>query len=371
MHLISGDLWAGAEVMAFNLIRNQMRIAELDVSATLLNEGRLADALRAVGVEVRILDERRLSFPAIMRYARRHLWEKLPRIIHSHRYKENIIAALAGGRRLGAQLIATQHGMAEPLADGLSMAGRVAAWLNRWVLSRRFDRLVVVSKEMRCHYISQLGFQSEKVVTIHNGIDLPGKCAEKLIIRRGELAVGSAGRFFPVKDYLLMARIARELAGGGDFRFLLAGDGPERPAIERFVADYSLGNCFAFRGEVTQMATFYAELDIYMNTSLHEGIPMSILEAMSHGLPVVAPKVGGIVEIITDGVDGFLIPSRDPRDFAEKLILLGRDPIMRRRMGMAARRKIEKHFSAEAMAGRYDRMYREMVFGPNADRGAN
>jgi glycosyltransferase involved in cell wall biosynthesis len=90
---------------------------------------------------------------------------------------------------------------------------------------------------------------------------------------------------------------------------------------------------------------------------------MSILEAMSYGLPVVAPKVGGIPEIITDGVEGFLITTRDPRDFAEKCLLLSRDPALRKQMGVAARARVEKFFSAAAMAEKYYRLYHELTGG--------
>jgi glycosyltransferase involved in cell wall biosynthesis len=108
------------------------------------------------------------------------------------------------------------------------------------------------------------------------------------------------------------------------------------------------------------MTGFYAGIDIYLNTSLHEGIPMSVLEAMAHGLPVVAPAVGGIVEIIEDGVEGFLVEGRSPQAFAKKCILL-QDGELRLKMGRAARARVEKAFSAQAMAQEYYRLYRELA----------
>ena len=97
-----------------------------------------------------------------------------------------------------------------------------------------------------------------------------------------------------------------------------------------------------------------------MNTSVHEGLPMSILEAMAHGLPVIAPNVGGISEIIDDGIDGFLVNDRSPAAFAEQILKL-QDVKLRRRMGEAAREKIHRSFSAQSMAAQYYKLYRELV----------
>jgi len=105
------------------------------------------------------------------------------------------------------------------------------------------------------------------------------------------------------------------------------------------------------------MDIFYQGLDVYLNTSVHEGIPMSILEALAHGLPVIAPAVGGIVEIIDDGTQGFLIGSRTPEDFAKKCLILKENSEERERMARAARERAEQGFSAERMAEQYHQLY--------------
>jgi glycosyltransferase involved in cell wall biosynthesis len=117
---------------------------------------------------------------------------------------------------------------------------------------------------------------------------------------------------------------------------------------------------FKLRGHIEDMPSFYSGIDVYINTSVHEGIPMSILEAMANGVPVIAPRVGGIAEIIDDEIEGFLITTRNPEDFAERCLRL-KDPELRRRMGAAARKKIERHFSAEKMASDYLKLYYELA----------
>ena len=156
-----------------------------------------------------------------------------------------------------------------------------------------------------------------------------------------------------------MVEIARAIAATGaeDVRFELAGDGPELPALEDLVQRYRLSSAFFLKGHQEDMVAFYRGLDIFLNTSIHEGIPMTILEALSHGLPVIAPAVGGIVEIIDNGKEGFLIDNRTPRDFAEKCIFLKDNRAERARMARAAREKAERAFSAERMAEKYYLLY--------------
>jgi glycosyltransferase involved in cell wall biosynthesis len=357
-HLISGDLWAGAEVMAHNLLRRLQLLSYLDLSVVLLNEGRLAEELRAVGLPVHVLDEQRLSFAQLLREIRTFFRTRSPQVIHSHRYKENILAFFAGGLGRHARLVATQHGLPEPLSGCPGVSSRMAARLNRHLLARHFDRLVGVSRDVRKHFLQQTGFVAERVSVIHNGIELPGPAASN---KSGILVVGSAGRLFPVKDYPLMVEIARVAAGKKPpLRFELAGEGPDWGRLEGLLAACGLGGSFVLRGYLPDMGEFYQGLDVYLNTSLHEGIPMSILEAMARGIPVVAPNVGGIREIIEDGVDGFLVPGRNPEDFAEKCLLLLNSEL-RQRMGLAARKKVEREFSAENMAQKYYQLYKDLA----------
>ena len=157
-----------------------------------------------------------------------------------------------------------------------------------------------------------------------------------------------------------MVRIAQELALQREISFVLAGDGPERVALEKAIDECGVAVRFALKGHLEDMDAFYRGLDLYLNTSVHEGIPMTILEAMARGLPVIAPQVGGIGEIIEDGVEGFLVSNRDPKAFAEKCLLL-QDVELRQRMGQAARAKVERDFSAEHMARKYYQLYRELA----------
>ncbi len=361
LHIISGDLWAGAEVMAFNLLSRLGTIKDLDISVMLLNYGKLADQLKGRGLTVHVLDEREYSFPKIARMVRNRVANDPPDLIHAHRYKENILAFLASRFRKGLKLVSTQHGLPEFHNRKASAGARIISGINFHLLSRYFTT-VAVSADIRTTLVSRFGFRETGVETIHNGIDLPATRPCKT--QTGQFAIGSSGRLFPVKDYSLMVDIANYVASGDheNIRFELAGDGPERQSLEYRALQCSVKDLFDFKGHVDEMDSFYQGLDVYLNTSIHEGIPMTILEAMGHGLPVVAPAVGGIAEIIENGKEGFLIDSRNPRDFAEKCLLLKNDRELWEKLSQAAREKAERCFSAEIMAEKYCQLYRRLAF---------
>ncbi len=357
-HLISGDLWAGAEVMACHLLTHLSAFPGLDLTAILLNEGRLARELRAAGLPVQVVDENQHSFPKIAYAIRNILAPHPPDILHSHRYKENLLAFLVSRFYPDMRLITTQHGLPETLDQSISWGQKVKSKTNFFVLSRYYMKVVAVSGDIQKYFINDLGFCTERVAVIHNGIEIPPTVHTKAA--GGPFVIGSSGRLFPIKDYPLMIRIAQEMAPGSEIFFALAGDGPEMGALEEAIDECGLAGRFFLKGHLEDMDSFYRGLDLYLNTSVHEGIPMTILEAMTHGLPVVAPMVGGIGEIIDDGVEGFLIPNREPKAFAEKCLLL-QDPELRHRMGRAARVKVERVFSAEQMARKYYQLYRELA----------
>jgi glycosyltransferase involved in cell wall biosynthesis len=354
-HLISGDLWAGAEVMAFNLLRELRKLPNLDLSVIIFNEGRLAEELNGQKIALWVLDEHRESFPRIVLKVRALLRKRLPQIIHSHRYKENILAFL--GKSPRTKMVATQHGMPETRNGIPRFSSRLVERINGYLLSRCFDRVVGVSWNIEDYFLN-CGFKPDRLRVINNGIEIPDLLPRK---DRQTIVVGSAGRLFPVKDYPLMVEIARIVSTkSAPVQFELAGDGPERHRLERLIATRGVSESFRLCGYIAQMDSFYVGIDVYLNTSLHEGIPMSILEGMARGLPVIAPKVGGIAEIIEDGVEGFLVDGRNPEEFAEKCVML-QNSELRHRMGRAARAKIEKAFSAQAMAQQYHRLYCELA----------
>ena len=359
-HIISGDLWAGAEVMDYYLLKHLKRSNEFKLSSITLNEGRLADEIRSIGIPIDIVDESRHGFLQTIREVKKVLVRKSPDIIHSHGYKPNIVAFFSSRKINRIRLISTQHGMPESIGSNRNNKYLLAHKLNFRLLSKYFNRIVTVSADMQDIFINKYGFPKNIISMIHNGTEIPADTSMKTEngIQNGIFRIGSIGRITPIKDYSLMVEISKEVSRETDkIRFELAGEGPDMEKVLDLVDRYRLEKMFTLRGFVEDRENFYKNLDIYLNTSLHEGIPISILEAMSYGVPVIAPNVGGLKEILEDGVQGFLVEGRDPKAFSRKCLSLYENASVKNRMKCSARERVAKHFSNERMAAEYSDLY--------------
>ena len=363
-HIISGDLWAGAEVMAYHLLKGLRAYADIDIVAIVLNPGRLTKKLGEIPIRCVVIDEKRLSLFRIVREIKRVTDSYSPDVIHSHRYKENVLAYVCAlTKKKRPRLFATHHGM--PETEGrVSLRNAVLMKINFMLLASCFDKVIAVSRDMQRKLVEDWELPDRKVDIIHNGIPEPAGAAPlgSSKVAGDEFVVGSSGRLVPVKDFPLLVSIARDIAGQGEkIRFDLAGDGPEMASLRSLIHKYDLENTFRLLGFVDDVDAFYSGLDLYLNTSIHEGIPMSVLEAMAHSVPVVASDVGGLAEIVRDCVEGYLISSREPRVFVQKCMNLFHNVELRSKMAINAKKRIERHFSVEQMAKRYYDSYMSPV----------
>lgn len=346
--------------MAYQLLKGMLGFNGLELRVILLNEGKLAKEINRLGIHILILREDDHHFLKIAKKVRKFLREYSPHIIHSHRYKENLLAYVASRGNGTAKLVSTQHGAPEIMGWSEGARQNLVTKLNFWGLCKKFQRVVAVSEDIRRALLYRFRFPEEKVIVIYNAISVSDLDMNQK--ECGHFVVGSAGRFFPVKDYPFMVEICKRVSERNSrIRFELAGDGPELDAIIQRVEEHGLQSKFTIRGFQEEMNSFYRSLDLYLNTSLHEGIPMSVLEAMAHGVPIVAPKVGGLSEMIENGVQGFLLETRDAGEFAERCLRIYADEHLRRQMGKAAREKVEKDFSVERMASQYFRLYQDVL----------
>ncbi len=358
MLLASGDLWAGAEVMVCQLACGLKKLDDIMLLAVVLNGGRLAEELREQGISTMVLEEKEQSIPGLTKQIYKIVKSFSPHIIHSHRYKENLLAWLVT-RAIGKiKLVATQHGMPEMIFEKQMVKQKLKAGFYLYFLSMGFKKTVTVSQEMKNLLSKHYCFPEKKIEVIHNGILLP-RAAKKN--PSNVLTVGSAGRLFPVKGYDFFIKVAAKITKISDrFKFVIAGDGPERKRLERVIAKMGLKDKFALLGNVDDMSRFYKKLDVYVNTSVHEGIPMSVLEAMGHGLPVVVPHVGGFPEIVVDGECGYLIAERDVNLFAQKILGLV-DLDQRKKMEKSARKRVDQLFSRKIMTEKYHNLYNNIL----------
>ncbi|MEO6666731.1 MAG: glycosyltransferase [Nitrospiria bacterium] len=361
--IVSGDLWAGAEVMVFNLLSALKGEAGVNAAALLLNDGILSRKLQEIGVETHVISERANAFGGIIWKASRLFRGRTFQVIHSHRYKENLLAfALSRLRKVGT-LMTTIHGMPEAVGGNGVSDLRPADKVNFAVLRRFFRPVAAVSHEMKATLTAAYGFEPERVTVVHNGISLPESRHEVGVTRPRDGAarpfhLGTVGRMVPVKDYSLFLDIAADIRNKtGNVRFSILGDGPLKPVLRDKAKALKLDDAVEFVEPCSDPWPYYRSLDVYLNCSRHEGLPMSVLEAMACGKPVVAAAVGGIPEVISHGEDGYLVRGRDPLAFVRPCLDLLRETALAERMGRAAIQTIESRFGVDRMAASYRELY--------------
>ena len=362
LHIISGDLWGGAEAMAFSLIKELSNYKNVQISAIILNEGKLSNKLNDLPIETKVIDEKYINFASIYKECKSWFTKNPHDVIHSHRYKENILAYLISRKVKNIKLVATQHGVpnSEQAERNINIKHRFVLEVNNKILAGKFDKLVVVSNDMKRYYSENIQFKEDALEMIHNGIILPN--VSEIHSDKKVFFIGSIGRLFPVKDYTLFVKIANEISKvSKEIKYVLAGDGPERVIIQQLVNQYGLQDSFKIIGVLDDTTKFYQDIDVYLNTSLSEGLPLSVLEAMAHGVPVIAANVGGIKEIIAKEDQGILINGRNPMDFAEKCLMLVQNGNLRKSMGFKGRERIIDAFSVGKMAKKYYSLYSELI----------
>ena len=364
-HLFSGDLWAGAEVAIFNLLSSLARDPSLSVIALALNEGEVTERLRRAGVVTHVIPESRYGSVGILARAVRVLRDADVRILHSHRYKENVLAAVLATRLRIPTLITTIHGLPESPASTAGQARR-ARWRARLdfsVVRRLFSAAVAVSDEMKHVLTAQYGFRPAQVEVIRNGGRFPPRAVPGRM--GGEsFHIGTVGRMVPVKGLDLFLDAAAALRRQTPHvRFSILGDGPLREDLVRQARALGIDDCTDFVAPCPDPFGYYDSLDVYVNTSLHEGLPLSVVEAMACGKPIVSAAVGGIPEVVTHGEHGFLVQEREADRFADLYLTLMRDDSLRAKMGESAATTAHSRLSAGAMAEAYRRLYDRCASG--------
>lgn len=334
---------------------------ELPTAVCCLDEaGAWAGDLEASGVSVTALG-RRPGFQAalgvrVATAARRHG----ATVLHAHHYSPFVYAALARLRQPGLRLVFTEHGR---LSDtGPSSKRR----LVNPVLRRFASRTFAVSEDVRRHLIAE-GFAGEQVGVIYNGIDagpVPDD-ATRADVRRALdaapdcLVLGTIARLDPVKDLGTLLESAAGLVQRSlDVVIAVIGDGDDRANLERAAARLGIAERVRFLGHREDARRWLAGCDVYVNSSISEGVSLTILEAMAARLPVVATAVGGTPEVVTTGC-GVLVPARDPGALAAAVRELAAQPGRRVELGAAARRQVEARFTLDRMIQEYRAVYED------------
>jgi glycosyltransferase involved in cell wall biosynthesis len=234
-------------------------------------------------------------------------------------------------------------------------------------MRRLATSVFTVSKDVREHLVAE-GFRREEVGVIYNGIDVDPApdSSERAAVRQdlgvseAQLVVGTIGRLDPVKDFAtLLDAVARLATTALPVALAIVGDGDARAELEAQSASLGIADRVRFLGHREDARRWLAGCDVYANSSISEGVSLTILEAMAAGLPVVATAVGGTPEVVTEDC-GVLVPARHPEALADAIYELGESAGRRRQLGTAGRARVEAHFTLDRMVESYRRVYEEV-----------
>lgn len=280
-------------------------------------------------------------------------------MIHAHHYSPFVYSCLAKVWEPRTGLVFTEHGRVSDAAP--STRRRLA---NR-IFSRFPGHVFAVSNDLRQHIVQE-GFSPAQVGVIHNGIDVRpapdagarARAREHLGVGGETLVVGTIARLDPVKDLETLIDAVAVVRTSRPAALVIIGDGPERARLEKRAAERTPAGTVTFLGHRDDAREWLSGCDVFVNSSISEGVSLTILEAMAATLPVVATRVGGTPEVVTPDC-GILVPARDSRAIGEALLRLAAHPAERAAFGSAARTRVETLFSLDRMV----RQYRDIYMG--------
>jgi L-malate glycosyltransferase len=362
LHVCSGDVWAGAERMIATLLRALSLDPGIKPVALVLNEGHLSQILREGNIETVVLPESVSSFATLLRKAYRRFAGQSIDIIHSHGYKENVLSCCLA-RTIGTNhFYSTIHGLSETAQSAWNfktLKYKALMQLSYGLLKRECMGICAVSQDIRKVLVQREGFRDTHVEVIHNGIGLTDWENFRPVPRIDErVHIGTVGRMVPVKRFDQFLAIATEVVKRNqNIRFSILGDGPLKEDLAILIKRLALDKSVTLETPQEDPRAYYHSLDVYMNTSDHEGIPLSILEAMASKKPIIAPRVGGIPEIISHGEEGYLLDGGRADEFVRYCLALSADGNRRRTMGEKGNQTVVSRFSSKTMSNAYKTLY--------------
>jgi glycosyltransferase involved in cell wall biosynthesis len=358
-------LWVGgAEVLAARLARNLAGTCRF-VFACLDQLGSLGQELRDEGFPVHVLGRR----PGFDWGCSRRLADLLRRervdLLHAHQYTPFFYAMMARLHYRRPPVLFTEHGRHQP---DYPRRKRIVA--NHLLLTRR-DRVVGVGEAVRQALIHNEGIPAERVGVIYNGINLtpfadgsPDRNALRQEIGVGaeDLVIFQVARLDYLKDHATAIRALKHVVQRRQaVKLVLVGEGPELRSIQEVIRHHGLEPHVRLLGLRKDVPRLLPAADLFLLSSISEGIPLTVIEAMAAGLPIVATRVGGLTEVVEEGHTGLLAAAGDENGLAEHMVRLAENPAQAAQMGGHGRARARQIFSEAQMHGQYVRLYQEML----------
>jgi glycosyltransferase involved in cell wall biosynthesis len=317
----------------------------------LVSGGEVADRLIAENIPVRILSVKSCYSPSAILKTIRMLKQAQPAIIHTHSYFANTLGRMAA---IGAGVpvkIVHHHSTFHDYSKANVFIDRILNCIT--------NDVIYVSEGVR-HSFTQAGYRTAKTTVLYNGID--SKPFEKRAIHRLKNTVSIVASLTEHKGHrFLLDAMQRVIKMVHDARLWIIGDGPLRSNLEELSLSLGISNNVRFWGMRTDVPDILMQSSLFTLASTREGLPMTIIESMAAGLPVVAPNISGIPELVIDGTTGLLVLPGDSIALANALTTLLQNPARAETMGQNGRLRFEALFTSSIMMSELERVYESLI----------
>lgn len=367
-HIIDSAGIYGAEVMLLNLMQEQRRIGQKPILGSIgqLGEGEKpleSKALTAGLTVIKIRMQRGLNFAGALKLAEFARSNNID-LFHSHGYKSDILLRLLPTRYLKFPTVRTLHGWTS--TKKISKIW-LYEFLDRFCL-RRMDAVVRVNWDPS---IKGNGFlKNVDTCVIENGIselqfeqdEIIRKDAKTVEFCNNAFVIGAIGRLSEEKGYAYLIKAMQHiLADNGDYRLVIIGEGKQRAFLETAIRESTLLERVLLVGYKRNATNYLPLFDVFVLSSIMEGLPITLLEAMQAKKPIVATRVGGIPAVLGNGRHGMIVKPKDPKALADAILFLRNNPGTAREMAQMARNIALSKYSSMRMASDYSKVYERVL----------
>ncbi len=360
LHLITGLETGGAESLLVNIARKLDKTRFNVKIAYIWGPGSLAAEIRRAKISVFDLSRKGKLDPLVLIRLIFLLKREKIRILHTHLVHASIVGRVAAKLAGVTQIISTRHyGYYEREKSLINWLERKTAAFN--------SRFIAISESVKDYLTRKQKYDCEKVIVLHNAIDLNlFDSAHQVGVSKSGVSpvIGSVGRLHSSKGYVTLLRsmpyVIDRFPG---VKLVIVGTGRERGRLDRLCAQLGIAGNVVFLGSVkpSEIPLLLRTFTAFVLASNWEGFGLAAVEAMASSLPLVASDVGGLSEIVQDGITGFLVPARRPRVLAQRIVQLLENPDLCLQMGNEGRRRAQALFSLDSMVKKLEDLYGHML----------
>ncbi|MBI5961164.1 MAG: glycosyltransferase [Chloroflexi bacterium] len=363
LYVIDSLKIGGAEMLLLGMARRYLSEGH-EIRIAYFSEGGLHKDFEALGIPLTRLSQRGLKDPRALTRLVNLIRTYRPDVIHTHLFKSDLVGQIGAALTRVPARISTLHNTSQwrknPLFSGIMRGVMLPC-----------DRIIAVTQYVRDYAHQWSHYPLSRMIVIENGVDTirfdpdhttPLDRQAVWGLAPDSPVIGVIGRLHPAKGHDILLRAAVEIVREvPTAQLIIIGDGELRAALESLSIELSLQDHVVFTGFMRDMPGVMAALDVVVFSSRWEGLPVTLLEAMSMGRPVVATSVGGIPDVLTHETNGLLVLPDNPAALAQEVLRILRDVTLAGRLGKSAQETICERYSADVMVQRIMKLYREIL----------